>query len=141
MVSMEVIDGGTIGNTRDALPRGSGSRGRLPRSVPGRRGDEPHQVFAEIIEPIWLPGRRVTVRLRRGHGSCRFGRNVRATGFDATFYERPLTVLAAARMRVSVYNLPLCVVPDSVRPFAVRSISDWKNAYPAVCAPCGERGR
>ena len=54
---------------------------------------------------------------------------------------RAVSVLSEARMRVSVYNLPLCVLPDSVRPFAVRSISDWKNAYPEVCAPCDERGR
>jgi hypothetical protein len=54
---------------------------------------------------------------------------------------RAVSVLSEARIRVSVYNLPLCVLPDSVRPFAVRSISDWKNAYPEVCAPCDERGR
>jgi His-Xaa-Ser system radical SAM maturase HxsC len=54
---------------------------------------------------------------------------------------RAISVLLAARMRLSVYNLPLCVLPDKVRPFAVQSISDWKNAHPPVCAPCDERGR
>jgi hypothetical protein len=54
---------------------------------------------------------------------------------------RAVSVLSAARMRLSVYNLPLCVLPEAVRPFAVRSISDWKNAYPEVCSPCDERER
>jgi len=54
---------------------------------------------------------------------------------------RAVSVLAAAHMRISVYNLPLCVLPPAVRSFAVRSISDWKNAYPEVCAPCDERER
>jgi hypothetical protein len=54
---------------------------------------------------------------------------------------RAVAVLSAARMRLSVYNLPLCVLPETVRPFAVQSISDWKNAHPGVCASCDERGR
>ena len=54
---------------------------------------------------------------------------------------RAVSVLAAAHMRLSIYNLPLCVLPPAVRPFAVRSISDWKNAYPEVCTPCVERER
>src|SRR4029077_16781128 len=37
--------------------------------------------------------------------------------------------LAAAGVRVSIYNLPLCIVPPPVREFAARSISDWKNGY------------
>jgi len=47
--------------------------------------------------------------------------------------------LSAAGMRVSLYNLPLCVVPASVRSFAVRSISDWKNGYVAECDRCDEK--
>lgn len=54
---------------------------------------------------------------------------------------RAVSALSAARMRVSVYNLPLCVLPEAVQPYAVRSISDWKNAHPEVCAPCTERER
>jgi hypothetical protein len=54
---------------------------------------------------------------------------------------RAVSVLSSARMKVSVYNLPLCVLPEVVRPFAVRSISDWKNAHPKLCEPCDERRR
>lgn len=47
--------------------------------------------------------------------------------------------LAAAKLPVSVYNLPRCVLPRSVWPFALQSISDWKNGYAAECARCVER--
>lgn len=48
-------------------------------------------------------------------------------------------ILSSASMNVSVYNLPLCVLDPSVRPFAVRSISDWKNAYVEECKSCSAR--
>jgi His-Xaa-Ser system radical SAM maturase HxsC len=47
--------------------------------------------------------------------------------------------LANAGIHVSVYNLPLCVVSGSIRDFARRSISDWKNGYDQECARCDER--
>mgnify|MGYP000452750711 CR=1 FL=1 len=47
--------------------------------------------------------------------------------------------LSTAGVGVSVYNLPLCVVDPSIRPFAVQSISDWKNAYVAACDACSAR--
>ena len=62
---------------------------------------------------------------------------------DPVDYERELAesviTLAAAGVRVSIYNLPLCVVPASVRSFAARSISDWKNGYAAECDRCDEK--
>lgn len=48
-------------------------------------------------------------------------------------------VLSAAAVSVSVYNLPLCVLDPRVRPFAVQSISDWKNAYIDECDSCSAR--
>jgi His-Xaa-Ser system radical SAM maturase HxsC len=48
-------------------------------------------------------------------------------------------VLATAGLRFSVYNLPLCVLNASVRPFSVQSISDWKNAYAPECDGCSAR--
>lgn len=50
--------------------------------------------------------------------------------------KRGVEVLVAAGLRTSVYNLPLCVLPKSVRPYAVQSISDWKNALPLICDGC-----
>jgi hypothetical protein len=48
-------------------------------------------------------------------------------------------VLSAAGINISVYNLPLCVLDPGVRPFAVQSISDWKNAFVAECEGCSAR--
>jgi His-Xaa-Ser system radical SAM maturase HxsC len=49
-------------------------------------------------------------------------------------------VLSTVGVNVSVYNLPLCVLDPSIRPFAVQSISDWKNAYLEACEACSARG-
>ena len=42
-------------------------------------------------------------------------------------------------MHVSIYNLPLCIVPTSVRSFARQSISDYKNLYLEECDGCALR--
>jgi His-Xaa-Ser system radical SAM maturase HxsC len=44
--------------------------------------------------------------------------------------------LARYRMRVSVYSHPLCVLPEDIRRFSVKSISDWKNEYFEECKGC-----
>jgi His-Xaa-Ser system radical SAM maturase HxsC len=48
-------------------------------------------------------------------------------------------ILDAARVPVSVYNLPFCVLDRSVWPFARQSISDWKNAYLPQCEGCAAK--
>lgn len=50
-------------------------------------------------------------------------------------------ILSDARVPVSIYNLPRCVLARSVWPFAVQSISDWKNGYADACVHCVERPR
>ena len=50
-------------------------------------------------------------------------------------------LLVSAKVPVSIYNLPRCVLARSVWPYAVQSISDWKNGYADVCAGCIERPR
>jgi His-Xaa-Ser system radical SAM maturase HxsC len=44
-----------------------------------------------------------------------------------------------AGLDVSIYNLPLCVLPRDLWPFARRSISDWKNVYAGPCGGCSVR--
>lgn len=39
-------------------------------------------------------------------------------------------------MNVSIYNLPLCVLPESLWSFARQSISDYKNIYLPACEAC-----
>lgn len=45
------------------------------------------------------------------------------------------------RIPTSIYNLPLCVLPKSLRAFAVQSISDWKNSYLPECDRCTLKGQ
>jgi His-Xaa-Ser system radical SAM maturase HxsC len=49
--------------------------------------------------------------------------------------------LVAADVNVSIYNLPLCVLEPSIWPYAVQSISDWKNGYAEQCNACTEKSR
>lgn len=64
---------------------------------------------------------------------------------DPQDYRSQLTeafrILANARIPTRIYNQPLCVTDRELWPAAVQSISDWKNEFPAVCAPCGMRDR
>jgi His-Xaa-Ser system radical SAM maturase HxsC len=50
-------------------------------------------------------------------------------------------ILASGGLNVSVYNLPRCVLARSVWPYAVQSISDWKNGYVDECDRCVEKPR
>jgi His-Xaa-Ser system radical SAM maturase HxsC len=47
--------------------------------------------------------------------------------------------LVAAGVSVSVYNLPKCILSRSVWPYALQSISDWKNGFVAECDRCDEK--
>jgi len=49
------------------------------------------------------------------------------------------TILRDSGICTSIYNLQLCVLDRELWPAAVRSISDWKNDFPELCAPCGVR--
>lgn len=53
--------------------------------------------------------------------------------------ETATRTIALAGMRVLIYNHQLCTIPRSLWPFAVRSISDWKNVYLEDCTGCGIR--
>ncbi len=52
---------------------------------------------------------------------------------------RAVDHLSAAGVNVSVYNLPKCVLPKSVWPHALQSISDWKNGFVEECNRCDEK--
>lgn len=49
---------------------------------------------------------------------------------DAVFH------LAHRGLPVSIYNLPLCVLPEALWPYARQSISDWKNDFAPECVGC-----
>lgn len=53
--------------------------------------------------------------------------------------EEATLMLAERGMRVLLYNHQLCVLRRSLWRYAVKSISDWKNAYIAECEDCAMR--
>lgn len=53
---------------------------------------------------------------------------------DAVFF------LANRGINVSIYNVPLCMLPDHLWSFCQKSISDWKNIYLPDCSGCQLRG-
>jgi His-Xaa-Ser system radical SAM maturase HxsC len=48
-------------------------------------------------------------------------------------------VLTRAGIKTSIYNSQLCVLPDELRQYARRSISDWKQEYLPACNGCALR--
>ncbi len=53
--------------------------------------------------------------------------------------QNAVEIISRAGMRVSIYNTPLCVIPDSIRSFSANSISDWKNDYLDECSNCSAK--
>jgi His-Xaa-Ser system radical SAM maturase HxsC len=48
-----------------------------------------------------------------------------------------VSLLAKRGVRTMIYNHQLCLIDRHLWPFAVRSISDWKNEYHPECSRCG----
>lgn len=48
--------------------------------------------------------------------------------------------LADWNYKVSIFNVPLCLLPLYLHDYARKSISDWKNAYEPVCEECKLKG-
>jgi His-Xaa-Ser system radical SAM maturase HxsC len=47
-----------------------------------------------------------------------------------------VTLLDRKGVHTMIYNHPLCLIDPKVWPYAVRSISDWKNEYHPECLRC-----
>jgi His-Xaa-Ser system radical SAM maturase HxsC len=62
---------------------------------------------------------------------------------DPADYQRELAgavgILTTAGIETRIYNHQLCVLDQSLWPYAVRSISDWKNDYLDICRSCAVR--
>ena len=62
---------------------------------------------------------------------------------DPADYQRELAgavdILATAGITTRIYNHQLCVLDRRLWPYAVRSISDWKNDYLDSCRSCSVR--
>jgi hypothetical protein len=53
--------------------------------------------------------------------------------------DKAITILTQAKVHVKIFNHQLCLLPRSLWPYAVRSISDWKNGYLTECDKCIEK--
>lgn len=66
--------------------------------------------------------------------------NINELWIDPYHYKDELTeavlYLEKKGMHVSIYNTPLCLIPESVWGNARKSISDWKNEYMEECQKC-----
>lgn len=50
--------------------------------------------------------------------------------------EQAILLADASGINTELYNFPLCAVPENLRRYCVRSISDWKQKYLPVCDTC-----
>jgi His-Xaa-Ser system radical SAM maturase HxsC len=50
--------------------------------------------------------------------------------------DKAVRYLAGMGVNTSIYNIPLCLLPESSRRYAARSISDWKQEYKGECCGC-----
>jgi His-Xaa-Ser system radical SAM maturase HxsC len=50
--------------------------------------------------------------------------------------EEAVKILHFRDLHVSIYNSQLCILPEKMRKFAVKSISEWKNIYVEECEDC-----
>jgi hypothetical protein len=70
--------------------------------------------------------------------------NIPKLWIDPTEYADELSeavsILDRGGIHTMIYNHQLCLIPRSLWPFAVRSISDWKNEYHPECEQCSVRG-
>jgi His-Xaa-Ser system radical SAM maturase HxsC len=87
-----------------------------------------------FVEQVALMGLEI-MGLARG--------NLQEVWIDPHDYRTQLTeaalLLDAAGIRTMIYNHQLCLLDRRAWPFAVQSISDWKNEYDATCQACHMR--
>jgi His-Xaa-Ser system radical SAM maturase HxsC len=55
------------------------------------------------------------------------------------YLEEAVEFLSLRQMKVSVYNHQLCVLPKSLWPYSIKSISTWKNIYLPECEQCQKK--
>jgi His-Xaa-Ser system radical SAM maturase HxsC len=71
--------------------------------------------------------------------------NLQALWIDPYDYQdhmqTAVEIMANAGMNVSIYNTPLCLIPESIRSYTSQSISDWKNDYLDECSSCSAKAQ
>lgn len=54
----------------------------------------------------------------------------------APYLDEAIHYLTQRGMNTSIYNIPLCLLPESLWKFARQSISDWKTSFDSKCQIC-----
>jgi MoaA/NifB/PqqE/SkfB family radical SAM enzyme len=71
--------------------------------------------------------------------------NLELLWIDPVEYQRELKqavkTLSSYGRKVSIYNHQLCLLDRELWPYAVQSISDWKNEYIEECNKCSIRDK
>ncbi len=52
------------------------------------------------------------------------------------YLQQAVLFLSQFNFDVALFNLPLCLLPNEIKPFARKSISDWKNTFLSQCNDC-----
>lgn len=105
----------------------------LSRLTAPRLPELAHYVFRNLpfVRHVALMGIESTGLARKHH---------EALWIDPLDYREPLSQAAYflfnRGMPVSIYNLPLCLIPPLLSRFARQSISDWKNLFIDACQQC-----
>ena len=105
----------------------------LSRLTTPRLPELAHYVFRNLpfVRHVALMGIESTGLARKHH---------EALWIDPLDYQEALTqatyFLFNRGMPVSIYNLPLCLIPAHLSRFARQSISDWKNLFIDACQQC-----
>jgi len=105
----------------------------LSRLTTPRLPELAHYVFRNLpfVRHVALMGIESTGLARKHH---------EALWIDPLDYQEPLSqavyFLANRGIPVSIYNLPLCLIPPHLSHFARQSISDWKNLFIDACQQC-----
>ena len=53
-----------------------------------------------------------------------------------SYLTQAIKIMYQWNMDVSIYNIPLCLLPDDIHEFAKQSVSDWKTKFLDICNQC-----
>ena len=74
-----------------------------------------------------------------GFAKNRFGALYVDHSLDFAPLAEAIDVATLFGVRVSLFNMPRCSVPEPFRPYASNSISDWKRKYAPECSTCTDQ--
>ncbi|MBW8639996.1 His-Xaa-Ser system radical SAM maturase HxsC [Hoeflea sp. WL0058] len=74
-----------------------------------------------------------------GYGKLNWSSEFFDSSIEFQNIARALNIASGRGLSVSLFNFPLCTIPEAYRRYSVNSISDWKQKYFSECNNCSER--